>query len=208
MACHHKFEQELKLEKIDYAPLTLIVGTFNPGPPIPNPAKWFYDLPVTNYFWDVLPRLYGSPSLASATPEEWRQCCAENKIAITDLISSIDDVDQDNPQHIKAFAGFSDKALEYNFDGFNYTNIVQLLQKHPSIKNVYFTHGITDAFWRYLWNPVMHYCHKNQLHERRLITPSDEIKYQHEAYNTNNPENKITLIEDYILMRWREEWNF
>jgi hypothetical protein len=33
MACNHKFKSFLRLEKLDFKPETLIVGTFNPAWP-------------------------------------------------------------------------------------------------------------------------------------------------------------------------------
>jgi hypothetical protein len=104
--------------------------------------------------------------------------------------------------------GFSDDAIEYNFEDLNYVNIVQLLQRHPTIKNIYFTRGVTDAFWRHLWNPVMHYCNLNHLHERKLLTPTGNARYQYEAYNEQHPESQIPRLEDYILMKWQQEWHF
>ena len=207
MSCNHKFQNELRLEHIDYAPTTLIVGTFNPEIPAGNDAKWFYDTAANNHFWNVLPRLYGESSLTNSTADEWKAFCRDKQIALTDIIDSIDDADLSNAEHMRALGGFSDKALEYKFEDFNFVNIVQLLQRTPSIKNVYFTRGITEAFWRYQWNPAMLYCNRNQLHERRLLTPSDTAQYQLGAYNLQHPENQLHQLEDYILMRWREEWH-
>ncbi len=208
MPCIHKFHKYLNLELLDFEPTTLIVGTFNPAWPASNSAEWFYGRTESNYFWDILPRLYGESSLISATPVEWKQFCHDKQIAITDLISSIDDAMPDDRKHQKMLGGFSDDAIEHNFDDLIYVSIVQLLRLHPSIKNVYLTRGVTDAFWRHLWNPVAHYCNHNNIHERKLLVPSGEASYQYEAHNIENPKNQIQLIEDYILMRWQNEWHF
>lgn len=208
MPCNHKFQSDLNLTKINFEPNTLIVGTFNPAWPANNTAEWFYGRTAKNHFWDVLPRLYGEASLINDTPVEWKQFCHEKKIAITDLISSIDDADPDNSEHAKMLGGFSDNAIEHNFDDINYVNIVQILQRQPAIRNIYLTRGITEAFWRHIWNPVMHYCSVNNIHERKLLTPSGNAFYQHGAYNNQHPENKIAQLEDYILMRWQQEWHF
>jgi hypothetical protein len=208
MPCDHKFLPELDLTKIDFEPTTLIVGTFIPAWPANN-AEWFYGRTASSYFWDVLPRLYGAASLINTTPTEWKQFCRDKKIAITDLISSIDDAEPDNPEHNNILTGYSDKAIAYHFDDFSFVNIVQILKRQPTIRNVYLTRGITEAFWRHAWNPVMQYCNLNHLHERRLLHPSGEdAVYQQEAYNKQHPENQILLQEDYILMRWQEEWCF
>ena len=208
MSCNNKFQNELDLTLLDYEPETLIVGTFNPGPPIVNPAEWFYGRTASSCFWDILPRLYGEQSLIDATAADWKLFCRNKRIAITDLIGAIDDVDADNPEHIKALGGFADRAIEYNFDDFEFINIVQILQRRPTIRNVYLTRGITDAYWKHLWNPVMQYCNKNGIRERKLLPPSNGELYQHGAYNEQHPENRIALVEDYILMRWQQEWHF
>ena len=209
MPCNHKFLSYLNLTKLDFEPQTLIVGTFNPAWPASNNAEWFYGRTANNYFWDVLPRLYGAASLINATPVEWKRFCSDKQIAITDLISSIDDAMPENPAHQKMLGGFADNALIHNFDDFSFVNIVQLLRLHTTIKNVYLTRGITEAFWKHLWNPVAHYCNINHLHERKLLHPSGEDTiYQHGAYNNQNPESQPLLLEDYILMRWQQEWHF
>ncbi len=208
MSCDHKFLGYLELERLDFVPTTLIVGTFNPAWPASNTAEWFYGRTADSCFWDVLPLLYGEESLINATQIEWKQFCRDKQIAITDLISSIDDAEPGNPEHNKVLGGFSDKAIEYNFDDLNYVNIVQLLRSHPTIKYVYLTRGAADAFWRHLWNPVVHYSNHNNIRERKLLTPSDDASYHHGAHNTEHPDNVIPRLEDYILMRWKQEWHF
>ena len=207
MPCNHKFPNELLLEQIDYEPVTLIVGTFNPEWPEEIPCEWFYGRTASNHFWNVLPRLYGEGSLADATADEWKAFCRSKQIAITDIISGIDDAERDNKEHNKIFTGLADQALAYNFDDLDFVNIVKILKDHPTIKNVYFTRGITEAFWRHLWNPVMQYCSKNDIHERRLLSPSADAASYHKVYNEQQPDNQIAAVEDYILMRWREEWH-
>lgn len=208
MACPHKFQKDLYLEGLDFEPDTLIVGTFNPAWPASNAAGWFYGRTKDTCFWDVLPRLYGQPSLIDAGPADWKAFCRDHKLALTDLIASIDDADPDNAKHNKMLGGFTDEAIMHNFDDFDYVNIVQLLQRHPTIRNVYITRGITEAFWRHLWNPVVHYCNANGLHTRILLPPSALSDYQHAAYNKENPGNVISSLEDYILMRWQRDWHF
>ncbi len=208
MACNHKFQHQLELQDLDFEPTTLIVGSFNPAWPANNTADWFYGRTDENCFWEVLPRLYGEASLIDATTEARKQFCKDNKIAFTDLISAIGDAEPDNPEHVKMIGGFSDKAIAYNFEDFDFVNIVGILKSNPGIRNVYITRGVTEAFWRHLWNPVAHYCSVNKLHERKLLTPDGSADYHHKAYNTQHPENAIPLLEDYILMRWRQEWHF
>jgi hypothetical protein len=208
MPCNHKFRSFLNLEHLDFEPTTLIVGTFVPEwPEGGNAGDWFYGKTSANYFWDVLPRLYGEASLTDATEANWKAFCRSKKIALTDLISCIEDAEPNNREHNKVLAGAADKAIVYNFDDFEFVNIVQLLRKNPSIKSIYLTRGMTEAFWRHLWNPVMHYCGQHNIYERKLLTPTAEASYQHEAYNTANAGKEIPALSDYILMRWQQEWH-
>jgi hypothetical protein len=208
MPCNHKFQNDLDLAHLNFEPTTLIVGTFNPEWPASNTAKWFYGRTQESFFWDILPRLYGAPSLINGTVAEWKQFCHDKQIAITDLISVIEDAEPDNKAHQKMLGGFSDDAIIHNFDDFSYINVVQLLRNHPTIKQVYFTRGVTDVFWRYQWNPVAHYCSLNNIHERKLITPSLGAAYQQNEYNHEHPANPIPTLADYLLMRWQQEWHF
>ena len=207
MPCNHKFQNHLHFQQLDFEPTTLIVGSFSPQWPASNNAGWFYGRTDEICFWDVLPRLYGTPSLINAAPADWKKFCHDNRIALTDLISAIDDADPGNKEHVKILGGFSDKALVYNFDDFVYVNIVQLLRQNATIKHVYITRGVTEAFWRHLWNPVAHYCNSNDLHAKILLPPSVESGYHHSAYNVEHPSNTILRLEDYILMRWKQEWH-
>ena len=207
MACDHKFRSHLDLSLLGFEPETLIVGTFNPDLPAGNEAGWFYGRTTDSYFWDVLPRLYGAHSLGNATPAEWKQFCRDHRIALTDLIACIDDADTGKPGHCKILGGFSDDAIIHNFEDFQYVPVLKLLRDHTTIKNEYLTRGATEAFWRYLWNPVAHYCNHNGLHERILLSPTDAAAYHHEAYNRQHPDAQIHQPADYILWRWQQQWH-
>jgi hypothetical protein len=207
MPCKHKFYNELELTHPDYRPETLIVGTFSPEWPADNTAAWFYGRTEESLLWDVLPRVYGFPSLLSADVNEWRQFCKEHKIAFTDLIGEIEDADPASKKHQKMLGGFSDKAIMHNFDDFDFINIVALLKRNPTIKNVYLTRGITEAFWRHLWSPVMRYCNEHGLHERILLTPDESATYQYETYTMANPDIAMPVLSDYLVMRWKEVWH-
>jgi hypothetical protein len=207
MPCSHKFSTYLQLAQLDFVPETLIVGTFNPAWPESNTASWFYGNTDDNYFWDILPRMYGEASLMSAASDVWKQFCHDKRIALSDLISAIDDADPGNQKHHGMLGSFSDKSIIHNFEDFEYVNIVQLLRLHPTIKQVYLTRGVTEAFWRHLWGPVTHYCNHNNVRERKLLAPSGDAAFHHEAYNIGNPSEVILRLEDYVLSRWQQEWH-
>jgi hypothetical protein len=216
MPCNHKFIEDLNLERLDFEPTTLIVGTFNPEWPVNNNAEWFYGRTHdehgnrNNSFWDVLPIIYDEESLIDGTPTEWKRFCTRNHIAITDLISIINDAEPENPDHVNWLGSYSDKVIATKFHDFEYTNIINLLQNNPTINNVYITNGVNGAFWNALWNPVIHYCQINNIRCTKLLTPSKNARFSMFAYNRNNPINQYNMdtLNDYILMKWQHVWHF
>lgn len=205
MACNHKFIEFLHLEKLDFTPTTLIVGTFNPDI-AENKAEWFYGR-YENNFWAVLPRLYGENSMRNSNPSNWKAFCKRHKIAITDLISCIEDADERNPEHIALLKSYSDRSIAQKFEQHTPVKIDELLKTNPSIKNVYLTRDIGDTFWKKLWKPVEQYAKKTGINENKLLTPSGYAFYQLGRYNKQNPSNRMEL-EDFILKKWRERWHF
>lgn len=214
MACLHKFHNELYLEGLDYNPTTLIVGTFNPAWPDGNVAEWFYGRThdefgnQNNNFWDVLPRLYGEASLINSEPNEWKTFCRNHSIAITDLIYSIDDADENNVEHTNLLSTYSDKSIAENFTEHTFVNLIQILENNPAITNIYLTRGIGETFWRMLWNPVRAYANQHNKNQCQLLTPSGYAFYQQGRYNNRNPDNQIENLADYILFDWQQKWHF
>ena len=206
MACVHKFEEYLNLERLDFEPTTLIVGTFNPSWPLDNQAQWFYGR-IENNFWHVLPLLYNENSLRGANPLEWKAFCKRHKIAITDLISCIKDAENENELHISYLKTFSDKTIAEKFRSHSFVKINDLLKQHPTVKNIYLTRGIGETFWNILWKPVEEYAKNNNLNEKKLLTPSGYAFYQLGKYNKKNPLNPLSL-EEFILKDWQAKWHF
>jgi len=205
MACIHKFYDYLHLDYLNFTPTTLIVGTFNPTWPENNYAHWFYGRTDNNNFWNVLPRIYNEPSLTNANHLHWKQFCQRNLIAITDLISCIGDANRCS-QHDEWLRNYSDKKIAEKFHNYIFVNIVELLETHPTVSNVYLTRGMDDTFWRKAWHPIKNFCEKNGKTCKELLTPSGYAFYQQGKYNKQNPNNQLTL-PDFILMRWREKWH-
>ncbi|MES2418298.1 MAG: hypothetical protein V4541_08925 [Bacteroidota bacterium] len=205
MSCNHKFINDLNLENLDFEPKVLLVGTFNPAWPESNLAQWFYGRTQYNYFWDVLPRLYGEQSMLDSGPDEWKKFCKRYKIAITDLIGCIGDAVR--PEHDKVMKSYSDEKIAQDFQEHTFVDIVSLLKIHPTIKNVYFTRGAAPTFWSRLWRPVRYYCEINKIQEDTLLTPSGYAFYQHGRYNNTNPHQPISNLANFILMSWQQKWH-
>jgi len=206
MPCNHKFQEYLNLNHLDFNPTTLIVGTFNPEWPLNNHAGWFYGRTNNNYFWDVLPRLYNQESLINSNAEVWKQFCHNNLIAITDLISSIQDAHIENAQHNMWLGNYGDNNITQNFQGQVLVDIIGLLINNPTITNVYLTRGSGEQFWGDIWNPVRDFCDANDIDCKELLTPSSNARFQQGRYNRHNPDHQLNLA-DFILMRWQQQWH-
>jgi hypothetical protein len=139
MPCLHKFHDDLNLDNLDFEPITLIVGTFNPSWPEGNPAQWFYGRTRNNYFWDVMPRIMNGDNLRNATVNEWKPFCRQHYVALTDIITSIDDAEEDNEEHQYILRTYLDTAIADYFEHFTFTNIIGLLEQNPAINRVFFT---------------------------------------------------------------------
>lgn len=202
MPCVHKFAKDLQLEHIDFQPATLIVGTFNPGwDHLGNTAEWFYGRTRNNYFWDVLPKLYGEKPLRQGTPSEWKAFCCQYKIALTDLIGCINDADHDNPAHTEHLKNYRDDLIAKHFKAFTFVDLPSLLTQHPSIKQVYLTRSINDAFWRQRWQPVEAYCQNHEISCKTLLTPSGGARFR-------MPKGVKLSLGDFIFEQWQNNWYF
>jgi hypothetical protein len=213
MACRHKFQELLDLEWINFEPTTLIVGTFNPSWPTENNnSEWFYGRThdingnQNNNFWEVLPRLYGSNSLINSNADVWKRFCLDNRIAITDIINSVNDADEQNDNHQRMMGSFKDDDLSESFYDFEYTNIVGILRRYPTIRHIYITRSISQTYWKNIFYPTKKYCESFGVNLIPLITPSGYAYIQQGTHNKQNPNNRLNL-QDYILMRWREVWH-
>jgi hypothetical protein len=222
MPCIHKFQEYLELNKgylnpelnkLDFEPITLIVGTFNPSWPAENNASWFYGRTNNNYFWDVLPRLYNHifnlREEGHNNPMEWREFCFNNQIAITDLISSINDADQNNEEHQNLINRYLDNDIANHFEDFTFTQIINILDHFPKIKNVYLTRQQGIELFDQRWAIIEQYSAENperNLHLRKLITPSASARFQIRPYRQAHPED-MTPLRNFIYNSWLEQWH-
>ncbi|MEQ1484159.1 hypothetical protein [Methyloglobulus sp.] len=201
MPCIHKFANDLNLERIDFEPTILIVGTFNPGwNNLGNYAQWFYGRTNNNYFWDVLPRLYENSNLRLVPCAEWKAFCSHHKIALTDLIYSIDDADSDNQTHINQLKNYRDDAIARHFHRFTLVDIPAILENHPTITHAYLTRQTSANFWQQKWLPIVQYCNENGIKTQILLTPSGSARFQ-------MPKSTDITLRDFIFKRWQNSWH-
>jgi hypothetical protein len=209
MPCPHKFQDYLNLEKLDFQPETLIVGTFNPSWPEGNYAEWFYGRIRNNYFWDVLTRMI-NPEMNLRNKEvkasQWKLYCKENKIALTDLIYSIEDADYKVSDHQKGLKSYSDASICKGFSEITFTDIVGIIQRFPSIKNVYLTTQAKIELINARWSEVEGYCFENGVRVKRLLTSSASARFQMGTYKSENPNDK-TPLRNFIYKNWKDNWH-
>jgi hypothetical protein len=118
---------------------TLIIGTFNPenGWARINPAEYFYGR--SNYFWKILPKFACLDSIENENINEQFIFLQKNKIALSDLLISINDADINNPQHVEWIRRFRDNdILNFNDLTWNTDQIVNFILE-KKIKEIYFT---------------------------------------------------------------------
>jgi hypothetical protein len=200
MACNHKFKSDLNISYAkDWLPETLIVGTFNPEWTDNNSAQWFYGRVENNFFWSVLPQIYGEKSMLCKDVKDWKRFCQNNKIALTDLIECITTANYD--EHKNIISGFSDKAIEDNFkiNDLKTVKIIEIIKSNPTIKNVYFTRGANQGLWKKLWQPIKKHCNENKINCIELLTPSGYAFYQF-----NKAERmKYDSLSSFITAKWK-----
>ncbi len=202
MPCPHRFYKDLELGYVTWQPDTLIVGTFNPSWDDNNPAQWFYGRTHNNFFWEVLPRVYNQPSLIKGSWQEWLTFCQLHNVAITDLISSVNDADEHNTDHRRIISKFTDQDIESRFKDRQWVDVCALLERFPSIQNIYLTRG-NAGIWANQWNVIRSYCHKHGKRCETLLTPSGNARFQHKPHlKAQYPD-----LADFILHKWKEKWH-
>ena len=221
MPCLHKFHQYTNLNRsyinpelneLEFEPITLIVGTFNPIWPNNNNADWFYGRVRNNYFWDVLPRLYNNPHnlrTGGHNHLDWKEFCVDNQIALTDLIYSINDADENNEEHQDVLRTYLDTSIADYFEDFTFIELTNILDQFTTITNVYLTRQDGIDLFDEQWNLVEEYRRlhpERNLHIRKLLTPSASARFQIRPYREANPQDR-TPLRNFIYQSWQENWH-
>lgn len=202
--CLHKFYNDLKLEYVNWEVRTLFIGTFNPICCPNNQAEWFYGRTINNMFWDTIGLFYENNDQLgqNGDPFEWKEFCKRNKLAVTDLIFSIEMFDFKDQTELDNLCDFSDKKLEnYLHNGHFQSNFVEVLiensPKLKSLKCVYLTRSTVNYPWNLLWNPISHACQERGINYSKLLTPGG---YNYFQFNQNDfprtPQNLLHLWQE------------
>ncbi|MFA5455801.1 MAG: hypothetical protein WC272_10865 [Sulfurimonas sp.] len=159
MIVKHKFLKSYPLQ----GKKMLIIGTFNPDVPC-NGAEFFYGR-VKNYFWDLLPSMFGRESLKGDVQKQ-KEFLELYDIELSDLILSVELSKED-------ICSYGDDKLtnviEYNTD-----NIIKSLAKGKT-REVYFTRKSFDKSVENIKieiYKIKDFCEKNKIKFRFLPTPA------------------------------------
>ncbi|MFI5159490.1 MAG: hypothetical protein ACHQF4_11535 [Sphingobacteriales bacterium] len=146
MACDHKFSNDLLIGYANWEVRTLFIGTFNPSwLCCNNSANWFYGRTSRNEFWCILAKIHQNNSLINGNRAIWIEFCKRNNLAITDIITSLDNANENNATHRDNICNFNDEALG-QFTSTK-TDIVQILETHSTIKQLCITRQNLSPSW-------------------------------------------------------------
>jgi hypothetical protein len=207
MSCIHKFHGHSEHLDGDKALIprwefnTLIVGTFNPEIKFhpKNAANYFYGR-RRNYFWKILPKFCGLPSIPHDDIEAQIKFLKKEGIGLTDLLVSINDADVNNPKHIERIQTVLDRDIETFTDfTWNTPHIISLIETRQ-VKAVYFTKlGIryggdlrVDTF-EFQMRVIEGFCDLKGILCHRLFTPSGN------GLGVGRPK------ENHLINRWYKE---
>lgn len=188
MPCNHRFQNELTAH--NYPLNYLFVGTFNPAwdHPNGNNANWFYTR-SRNSLWHIMPMVTIGASMLqfrhdSNFLKEW---CSNplRGIGFSDLISSVLNADEENPEHFADVIGFNDNILEnYNLLGTDLEGLIRLNSDTLRNGGIYLTrythtlprNGQIIGFW----NTVVSLCEELNIPNNCLVTPSNGYRLKRE----------------------------
>jgi hypothetical protein len=182
MACWHKFYNKKDFEGL--LPLwkcsTLIIGTFHPESSyfINCQTNFFYQH-EKNHFWTVLPQLIGMEPIDKSATDYQINFLKKHTIGLTDLLISINDVDEKCKFHKVLMSTGRDDIFE-KFKEFTWnTNSILEYIKNSKINVVLFTKiGTPDKIkistnsFEYQMRIIESYCQSNNIYHQRLHAPS------------------------------------
>ncbi len=196
MPCNHKFSNDLLIDYVDWEVHTLFIGTFNPcWQSCNNNASWFYGRTSRNEFWCILPKIHENISLINGNRTIWLEFCRRNSLAITDILASLNDADEDDIEHKKSICNFKDDELN-QFEN-TITDIPRILETHLTIKQVCITRQGLPIFWHECFEDTLNWIQNNPARNisiRFLRSPSRGAR-----------RGVVGNFCDFIANRWMEQ---
>ena len=137
--------------------------------------------------------------------KDWKNFCLRNQVALTDLITSINDAEEVNQYHVEVISKFRDTEFAKTFKNFEMTNILGILENNPSIEKVFFTRNQGVDLFDNEINIINEYCVNHNILFSYLMTPSKNARFQMRGYEPQNPKLKRNL-SNFIYERWLANW--
>ena len=181
---------------------TLFIGTFNPLWTFAKGqnADYFYGRTGRNYFWDVLPEVYGFEKSRKNGKESWIKFLSQNKIGITDLLLNIRDAEENNLIHYQYLRTKSDiNIARFNNLEWNTDNIIKLILQNK-IKTVLITNLTSPEKFENEILRIKNASNEKHITFKRLVTPSFMCRFYFKK------RNGLSLYE-CLLNEWKNEIN-
>jgi hypothetical protein len=141
-----------------------------------------------------LPTIHTGQSLIPGTPEQWKNFYRNHHIAVTDIITSLNDADPNDPTHLEMVKKFKDDQLA-TFD-IESTNIPTILDQHSTIQQVCITRNSFPNPWDHLFQPTFDFVANHpdrNIQIKRLRSPSRGAR-----------KGVTGNFTDYIANHWQE----
>jgi hypothetical protein len=223
MPCNHKFlNHNFHYENSlfpNWNAETLIIGTFNPSNDFhsENTANYYYGR--SKYFWKLLPIFNGRVPILENEIDNQREFLVNNKIALTDLLISINDANVENQIHINRIKTVKDIDIElFNDFTWNTDNIKEFIVKN-NIQQVYFTFLSNINKQNVLFNTfefqtrlIESFCLSRNISTYRLHTPSGQglgsgsprlNKLINKWYFENGANNFLFINDNFEINNYR-----
>lgn len=177
MPCTHRFDKQL----VPYWPCKyLFVGTFNPSWNFPNSqqAEYFYGRTQHNYFWDLVPELWGQSRMRGGTAEnDWIPFLQDKRIGITDIIHEITDADENNPVHVERLKKMRDPDLVKFEQIVWHTDAILRFISESRPMAIFFTTDAPPHKIAVQISVIEQEAQRLQINTARLITPSKNARF-------------------------------
>ena len=204
MSCQHRFLGLHNKNSLlpDWEFDTLIIGTFNPNWNFSKGqnADYFYGRTSRNYFWDVLPQVFGAEKLRNKKKDSWISFLKNNKIGLTDLLLNIEDASDTNTIHYNYLKTKTDINInKFSNLIWNTDNIIRLIND-GSIKSIYFTNLSSPGKFEEQINLIKSATLSKKVKFQRLVTPSFMCRFYFKDY-------KCLTLYTCLFNHWKEKMN-
>ncbi|MEB2780663.1 hypothetical protein U3A58_09670 [Algoriphagus sp. C2-6-M1] len=109
------------------------------------------------------------------------------------MIYSIEEADSQNPAHREALKSYSDASICRDFSEITFTDIEEIIQRFPTIKQVYLSTQATIEVFNTRWIEIENFGLENGVEVKWLLTPSASARFQMGTYKSDNPLDKTPL---------------